>query len=486
MISFNSIPVGILTPGAFIEFDNSRAVRGLPALAHRILVIGQKRGAGTAPPLTAKRAISAAQAETDYGRGSMLANMVAAVKAANRYTDCYAIALVDNPAGNIAAGILSVSGAPMVGGTINLYLGGVRVQVGVSAGQTQQQVAAAIAAAINANTQLMVSATANSANVELAFLHAGETGNDYDVRCNYGFGEVFPAGVSVVVTAPMSGGSGNPSLSALIAAIGDDQYDTIILPYTDSSSLNAMDAEMLRRWGPMVMREGHVFAAVNGTVGDATTLGDSRNGPFTTIMHAGRSPTPPWIFAAVTGAVDAFESDPARPRQTLPLTGCLAPAEADRPTREERNTMLGEGIATYTVDAAGLVRIERLVTTYQESPSGDPDISYLDIETPRTLAYMRATMRLRITSRFPRHKLANDGTAYDPGQAIVTPMEIRAELLHLAREWEAAGLLEDFAAYSADLVVERNATDRNRVDVLAPPNLVNQFRVLAAVIQFVL
>jgi phage tail sheath gpL-like len=95
-------------------------------------------------------------------------------------------------------------------------------------------------------------------------------------------------------------------------------------------------------------------------------------------------------------------------------------------------------------------------------------------------------MRLRITSRFPRHKLANDGTAYDPGQAIVTPMEIRAELLHLAREWEAAGLLEDFAAYSADLVVERNATDRNRVDVLAPPNLVNQFRVLAAVIQFVL
>jgi phage tail sheath gpL-like len=485
MISFNSIPVGILTPGVFIEFDNSRAVRGLPALAHRILVIGQKLAAGTAPALTVKRAISAAQAETDYGRGSMLANMVTAVKAANRYTDCYAIALADNDEGNPAEGLLSIGGPATAAGTLNFYLGGVRVQVGVSSGQTQQQIATALAAAINANTQLMVTAVANSANVELTFRHAGEAGNSYDLRANYGFGEAYPAGVSITVT-PMSGGSGNPDLAALIAAIGDDQYDTIILPYTDAAALNAMDAEMLRRWGPMVMREGHVFAAVSGTVGDATTLGDSRNGPFTTIMHAGKSPTPPWIFAAVTGAVDAFEPDPARPRQTLPLTGCLAPAEADRPTREERNTMLGEGIATYTVDAAGIVRIERLVTTYQESPSGDPDVSYLDIETPRTLAYMRITQRLEIITRFPRHKLADDGTNYAPGQAIVTPMEIKAVLLHLGRRWEAAGLLEDFEQYRADIIVERNATDRNRVDCLAPPNLVNQFRVFAGLIQFIL
>lgn len=485
MISFNSIPVGILTPGAFIEFDNSRAVRGLPALTHRILVIGQKLAAGTAPALTVKRAISAAQAETDYGRGSMLAGMVAAVKAANRYTDCYAIALADNDEGNPAEGVLSIGGPATAPGTLNFYLGGVRVQVGVTTGQTQQQIATAVAAAINANTQLMVTAVANSANVELTFRHAGEAGNSYDLRANYGFGEAYPSGVTILVT-PMSGGTGNPDLAALIAAIGDDQYDTIILPYTDAAALNAMDAEMLRRWGPMVMREGHVFTAVSGTVGDATTLGDSRNGPFTTIMHAGKSPTPPWIFAAVTGAVDAFEPDPARPRQTLPLTGCLAPAESDRPTREERNTMLGEGIATYTVDAAGIVRIERLVTTYQESPSGDPDVSYLDVETLRTLAYLRTTMRLRITSKFPRHKLANDGTAYAPGQAIVTPMEIRAELLHLARDWEEAGLLEDFEQYSAELVVERNATDRNRVDCLAPPNLVNQFRDFAGLIQFIL
>lgn len=485
MISFNAIPVGILTPGAYIEFDNSRAVRGLPVLAHRILVVGQKLSAGTQAVLTVKRALSAAEAETDYGRGSMLASMVAAVKGANRYTDCFAIALADNSEGNAAAGTIAFTGPATAAGTLNLYLGGVRVQVGVSNGQTAAQIATAVAAAVNANTQLLVTASASTATVTLTFRHKGEAGNSYDIRFNYAFGEAFPSGVGATITA-MSGGTSNPDLAALIAALGDDQYQTIILPYTDATSLAAIEAEMLRRWGPMVQREGHVFASVAGTVGDATTLGDSRNSPFVTIMHAGKSPTPPWIFAAVTGAVDAFEPDPARPRQTLPLAGCLAPKEADRPTREERNTMLGQGIATSVVDAGGTITIERLVTTYQENTAGDPDVSYLDIETLRTLAYLRATMRIRITTRFPRHKLANDGTAYEPGQAIVTPMEIRAELLHLAREWEAAGLLEDFAAYSADLVVERNATDRNRVDVLSPPNLVNQFRALAAVIQFVL
>ena len=224
-------------------------------------------------------------------------------------------------------------------------------------------------------------------------------------------------------------------------------------------------------------------AAARGTA-TMTTLGDARNSPHLTIIGAGKSPTAPWIFATVTGAVDAFEPDPARPRQTLPLTGCLAPSESGRQTREERNTLLHEGISTYIVDAGGNVRIERLITTFQEDLNGDPDESYLDIETLRTLAYLRTSTRVRIADRFPRHKLADDGTQFSPGQAIVTPVLIRMELLHLFREWESAGLAENFDQFKTDLVVERNAIDRNRVDALIPPDLVNQFRVFAAAVQF--
>ncbi|MCZ7009896.1 phage tail sheath subtilisin-like domain-containing protein, partial [Salmonella enterica] len=90
-----------------------------------------------------------------------------------------------------------------------------------------------------------------------------------------------------------------------------------------------------------------------------------------TLVGTGKSPTPPWIWAAVVAGVDAKEPDPARPRQTLPLPGCLAPAEADRFTREERDILLHEGVSTYVVDAGGLARIERLITTYQTNASGD-------------------------------------------------------------------------------------------------------------------
>lgn len=46
--------------------------------------------------------------------------------------------------------------------------------------------------------------------------------------------------------------------------------------------------------------------------------------------------------------------------------------------------------------------------------------------------------------------------------------------------------MENFDQYKADLIVERNKDDRNRVDVLSPPDLVNQFRIFAMKIGFVL
>lgn len=484
MLSFNAIPIGIRTPGQYIEFDHTRAVRGLPAIAHKILVIGQRLATGAVAANVATRVFSAAQAEEAFGRGSMLAGMVAALKAANRYTDTYAIALDDLVAGVQATGKFTFSGAATQAGTLNLYLGGVRVQVGITAGMTPAQAATAAAAAINASTQLPVTAAANLADCNITFRHKGEAGNSFDLRANYGFGEATPAGLAVAITA-MATGAGNPDIASVIAAIGDDQYHTIIMPFVDSVNLTALETELARRWGPMIQREGHAFAAVSGTVATLTTLGDTRNSPHLTIMGAGKSPTPPWIFAAVTGAVDAFEPDPARPRQTLVLTGCLAPAESDRQIREERNTLLFEGVSTYVVDAGGAVRIERLITTWQQDANGDPDTSFLDVETLRTLAYLRTSLRVRIADRFPRHKLANDGTLFDPGQAIATPSLIKAEILHLFREWETAGLAENFDQFKAELVVERNAGDSNRVDALIPPDTINQLRVFAAQIQFI-
>ncbi|AXW58918.1 hypothetical protein CJO93_08400 [Ralstonia solanacearum] len=113
--------------------------------------------------------------------------------------------------------------------------------------------------------------------------------------------------------------------------------------------------------------------------------------------------------------------------------------------------------------------------------------------SPHALDLLFSTSRLYTTTagnfqtgsqKFPRHKLANDGTVFDAGQAVATPSMIRAELIALFRDWEEAGLVEDFDQFKADLQVARSSTDVNRVDVRIPPNLINQFRVFAAQIQF--
>lgn len=485
MLSFNAIPVGIRTPGQYIEFDHTRAVQGLPALRQRILVIGQRLATGTVAAHVPTRVFSAGEAEAAFGRGSMLAGMVAALKAANRYIETFAIGVDDDAAGVAAAGKFTFAGTATAAGTLNLYLGGVRVRVGITAGMTADQAATAAAAAINAVTTLPATAAANLADCAITFRHKGEAGNSYDLRANYGFGEATPAGLPVTVTV-MAGGTANPVLDGVVAAIGDDQYHTVVLPFTDAASLTSIETELERRWGPMVQREGVAFAAAAGTVAALTTLGDTRNSKHVSIMGAGKSPTPPWIWAAVTGVIDSAEPHPARPRQTLALPGCLAPVESDRQTREERDTLLHEGISTYDVDAAGIVRIERLITTRQVDLNGDPDPAYLDICTPRTVAYLRFSLRGRVADKFPRHMLADDGTPVGPGQAVATPSLIRAELLHLGREWVAGLLIENFEQFKRELVVERNASDRTRVDALIPPDLVNQLRVFAAAVQFII
>jgi phage tail sheath gpL-like len=130
--------------------------------------------------------------------------------------------------------------------------------------------------------------------------------------------------------------------------------------------------------------------------------------------------------------------------------------------------------------------VERVISTYQTAPSGAEDISYLDVETIKTLSYIRYDLRTMIALRFPRHKLANDRTAFARGQNVVTPGTLKAEIVARFKQWEAAGLVENVDQFKRDIIVVRSESDPNRVDALLPPDLVNQFRVLAAQIEFLL
>jgi phage tail sheath gpL-like len=194
-----------------------------------------------------------------------------------------------------------------------------------------------------------------------------------------------------------------------------------------------------------------------------------------------KGPDSPWHFACELAAQVAASAsiDPARPFHTLKLK-VRPPKVAERFTKAERNQLLYSGISTFSVDASGSVLVEGVVTTYKENAFGAPDESYLYLNSSLTLSYLRFDWRATVTSKYPRHKLKSDGGPRPaPGQAIITPNLMKAELIAKFREWEEKGLVENFDQFKNDLVVERNIDNPNRLDILASPDLVNQLIVVA-------
>jgi len=488
-IPFNTIPVNLLTPGQYIEVDASKAVTGLVGEPRRMLLIAPKLAAGEAVANDLVLLTGSVEAERLFGRGSVGHLMARKLFAANPTTECWAIAVDDAVAGVAATATISVSGTATESYAWPFYVAGVRLQVPVSNGDTAASVAAAIAANIAAQTDLPVTAVVNGVNntqVDLTARNDGEPGNEIDIRTAYGPAERNPAGLNVTIDA-MSGGSGNPDISALFGdVIADEVYQTIVMPFHDTTNVAAFENWEASRWDGLGQLPGHLFVAVSDTHANLVTYGDVRNSAHVSVLGVYDSPTPAWEQAAAWAGVVEYHGaiDPARPFQTLPLPGVLAPPAASRPSRAERNVRLDHGISTTNVGHDGSVYIERVVTTYQNNASGIPDSAFLDLNTVWTLDAVRFAVRARIALRYPRHKLANDGTNFAPGQPIVTPNLLRAELIGLMRELEEVGLVENLDQFKADLQVVRSSQDPNRVNAVIPPDLINQFRIFAAAIQF--
>lgn len=487
-ISFNEVPIDIRVPGQYIEIDNSKAYQGLSGIPTKVLVIGQMLSAGSATPLEPLTITSADQAVSLFGAGSQLAHMLEKSLGTGNLIEIHGIAQEDDDAGVAATGTITIGGSPTASGTLSLYVGGRRVRIAVSSTDTASTIATALAAAIEADDNLSISAAVNggtSEQIDITAKNAGVEANYINCQVNYYEDESLPSGVTVTIVQ-LSGGSGNPDISDVIDAIGDEWYTDIVMAYSDTTNIVAIEAELESRFGPLKMIDGHCYIGVADTYANLITKGSDRNSPHVSIIGAKGSPTPPYEWAAVLGAQAAFygKQDPARPFQTLELKDILPPKIADRFTLEEKDLLLRGGISTFTVDTGGIVRIERVITTYRENAFGADDTSYLDLNTLKTLTYLRYDLRTFIAIRYPRYKLADDGTKFARGQAVVTPNVIRASIIARFLQWEEIGLVENIEQFKEDLIVERDGSDVNRVNALVPPDIVNQLRVFAGLVQF--
>ena len=494
-ITFNNIPTTLRTPGTYVEVDNSRAIKGLVANPHKVLIIGQQvSGGGSAAKLALKQIFNENTAAGYFGNGSLLDRMCRTFKKNNAQTEVWAIALSEAGVVTVAASAgLTLSGTPTGNGTMCFLIGGVQVNTPITSGWSAGGVLSAVASDINANSALCfrMSYTSPASVAFFVAQNSGIVGNYFDIRANFYDGQATPSGITINLST-VAGGTGSPVFTDVWAVADAIQFQHVIHPYIDAVNLAAVETELSSRFGPMVDMQGHAYTAARGALASLATLGLSRNSPFQTIMGAYDSPTNPEEWAAALGAVASFNlnNDPARPIHYLTLQGIVPPtlASGNRLSQSERNIMLYDGIATWIVDASGNVNIERCITTYRTNALGLADPSYLDIETMFTILEIRYQYKSRMATRFilPRFKLADDGNVYPAGSLIATPGTVKQETIALFTQLRDAGLIENLDDFAKNLRVERDATDRSRVNVLLPPDLVNQFRILSGQIQFVL
>ena len=499
-VSFDNIPSNWRIPLYWVEVDPSMA--GLPVLRQPALLVGYQKG-GNAVANQPIMIASQLQANVAFGMGSELALMFKSFFNNSFSQEVWGLPMAEGDGiggGTAAVGTILVSAPPTAAGTFNLYIAGFPVPVSISATDTAIVAAGKIAAAINLNTDLpCTAANAGTATVTLTCKWKGTTGNDILMTNDYygqAGGEALPIGMAVTYAQFGSGGAaiagaGVPVFTTAISNMGEVEYEFVAFPWTDSTTLLAFETEYgfsdSGRWGWMRQHYGHLFTAKRGTASTLATLGSARNSAQLSVM--GMELTMPSMASAVAAAYcskagRALSNDPARPLQSLHLEGILPALPLNRFLLSELNTLATAGIATQRTFSDNLPTIARDSTTYVKNLYGIADDAYELVTTLATLARLIRNQRQAITSKFPRHKLADDGTKFGAGQKIVTPKSIKAELVAQYRIDEFNGLVENAPAFKNALIVERDPNDPNRVNVLYPPDLINQLRIFAVLAQF--
>jgi phage tail sheath gpL-like len=423
---------------------------------------------------------------TKYGAASPAAQMVADYF--NQFPDGELWVLpITNPTGSASTGTITIAGTVTAVGAIYPYIGGQRVPVNVTVGETAASIATALAAAINAITTFPVTAAAASGVVTLTALDTSVAGSDIDLRFNYlgaVGGEVTAPGLTLT-SAAFSGGITNPVLTTALGNLGTTTFDAIVSEFNDPTSRAAVLSilqDQSGRWSWTSELFGHAFYAVRGTLSTLETLGGTVNDQHESILGLYDVPWPMYRCCAdyAGAAMSSLTSDPSLPLQTLELN-MPAPANINRFSISAQNSLLYVGISVISVNSFGQVTIGRIITTYQLNAAGAPDTTYLNVERMFQIMWVVRDLRAFLQSNYARKKLVADGSRISAGSNATTAQLIGAAVIaryqYYCSELE---ICQDYADFAANMI-SQNAGN-GEVKLSLPFNFANQLICVASLV----
>ncbi|QTD89464.1 phage tail protein [Burkholderia anthina] len=469
-VSLSTIPSGIRSPGQYIEYNTTLALRSLPTNDQSLLIVGQRTDAGTVPALVPTDVYSSDESALYFGAGSLIDIAVRAAIKANPYISITAIAVDDAAAGQAAHATVTFAGTSTVDGAFALYVGRQRIDVAVNVGDTAADVAASMVAAIVQTPSLHVTAAAEDAVLTITAKNKGVTGNGIQLsQLNQA------AGITAAIVA-MAGGLNDPDPEPALDAVFASRYTIVASCWAQLDALTKIRSFADRISGAMEMRPCVAVAGVVGTISESATLASSINSGRITFGWYPNSVSHVAEVAAGYAAVIGSEPDPARPFNTLPIAGLDVVSVDKQASRTEKEKALHEGLTPLEVGPDNnSVQIKRAISTYLVNPQGVNDPSMLDITTIRSLDYSRKAWRERFSLRFSRSKMAPR-----------IPAQVRSEMLDVAYKLEDLEILQDIDTWKNSFIFEKDEQSIGQLNGKLPAPVVPGLHVFAGEIDLIL
>lgn len=470
-VSFDKIQTSTRKPGVYVEWNTKLAVRNLPTNKQRVLLIAQHSNPKAGKLTALANIYSAADVAAAYGAGSQAHLMALAAIKAYAYADLSLITVADNEAGVAATGNITITGTADTQGVLRVNIGNAdTLTVGVAANATAATVAAAVKAAIDAETSLPVTATASEGLVTLTAKNKGTHGNHIRIRASN-----TAEGITVAVKA-MSGGDADADIGPALNAVIAEGHNLIAVGCTDEANLLKLRTHLETVGAPEEKRWALGIYGQTGALAQTTTQAGRLNSGYLYSAWYRKTPSLPCELAAAFAAVVASEEDPARPLNTLKLNGIGVCDSADKTMRTEQENALYNGVTPIETSPDGTsAQIVRAISTYTKTANGTADESLLDMTTVRTLIYVSRACVDRIALRFPRDKLSDR-----------TPPRVRSELIDVLMRCEELEILERVEENLPKLIVERDLQNTGMLNCRIPGDVVNGLHVVGMVVDLYL
>jgi phage tail sheath gpL-like len=486
-IPFKQIPANLLVPGQYEEIDNSLA--GAQGDIKRVLIAGYKLPDAEAEALKPVQVLTADKAALICGAGSDVAIMAKAFLALNNVEECWLLPIAPPAAGGKFSRIFIVSGSGLKDGSVEINVNGQVLTATVSKNDEASAIASAIVAVINGNIGLPVEAEVQeNTSIKITSLVKGYLSNYNNVSI------VSKAdGVNVAVGSSEAGTGGDNAfeMKTLFAQIADMRFNYIVWAFSSVAQIKNIADELDSRFEAMRQIGGRAFIALCGKLGSASEEGTMLhavariNSPHIVLVPRAENGELPceWASRWCAAACRILADDPAANTYDTKVVGLNALVSF---TATERQKMLEAGIATYRLDSAGSVLIERLVTSYTENTDGGRDTSFLDVQVPETVDAVRTYINAEAKKRFKDWKLSSTNENFGSGAKVMSPGVFRSFLAGLyidvfikEKQW-----CQDFDAYKKSIIVEVKAGSKTRLEYRHQPNLIGQFYIGAGLLQF--